>query len=171
MTRTLVGGAIVLVIAAAALLSAGCAETAEDRSRRARPAAERYYEYVKTGDLEGAYRHTLAGSYRAQMPTEAFIKFRRQLAASTGALRGVRLIETADVPQTQRVKLTYALDCERFPNDPPQEILGLEREQGEWRIASIDVKMPKPQQAAPQNLPLPGATPPDGAQKAPAQPR
>jgi hypothetical protein len=155
--RTLFCAALAAVTLVAAVATSGCGESSEKRMRSARPVAERYFEYIKVGDYEGAFRHTLASSYRAQMQQESFVQYRQMLAATTGPIAGASLVESTESAATGRVRLVYTLDSERLKEDPPREVLDLERERGEWRIAAIDVKMPKAKQAGqPQDLPLPG---------------
>ena len=157
MIRTNLRLAIALLSITAAALAAGCGDTTEKRQRSAQPAADRYYEYINVGDYEGAYRHTLSKTYKAMMEPESFVTFRQMVTARTGPVKGRTLVESSENPATGSVRLVYALQTDSFPADPPREILDMVQEDGEWRVGSLDVKMPKtPQPTLPSDMPLPG---------------
>jgi hypothetical protein len=151
------------------LISASCGETPEARLKSAQPTAEKYFEYIKASDYTGAYRNTFSKAHRAQLDLESFNIYRTRLAATTGKLVGVTLVETKDNADIGRVRLVYALQSESHPAAAPTEILDLEREDGEWKISAVDFKLTKPeeQQKKPEGIPLPGFK---GEHKTPAQP-
>lgn len=169
MIRRIRGALIALLLATATLGTGGCGDGAEDRMRAAKPTAEKYLEYVMAGDYEGAYRNTLAKSYRAQMDVDTFVQYRKMFAGRTGQLRGYTLVDSTDNTHIRRVRLIFALEGDGHVNEPPQEVIDLEQEDGEWKIAGLDMKLAKPEKpkSGPSEIPLPLGNRP--AQQPPAR--
>jgi hypothetical protein len=153
-----VGTAVLLL--GVVVAAAGCGETPESRRKAAQAAADQYFEYIKARDYEGAYRNTFSSRHRGELSLEDFVLYRRSLEAWTGPISGYRVVGYHPDPGNNRIRFTYALE----PQDPAKarpsagattEILDLVEEEGEWRVAALNVHRTPP--ANTNAHPQPGA--------------
>lgn len=147
---------VAFVLAGMSVAASGaCAETAESRRRAAQATADRYFERIKVGDYEGAYRNTFSSVFRGELSIEDFEIYHRGLERWTGPIGGFHVVAYAPETQNGRIQLTYALE----PADPARsasrggvthEILQLVEENGEWRISSLDTNRTPASHGVPQ---------------------
>jgi hypothetical protein len=133
------------VVAGVGLLAlVACGQTSEARRRAAQVSADRYFERIKAGEYEAAYKDTFSSAHRDALSIEDFVRYRRGLAAWTGKIGGYHVVAYKPESRAGRIELTYALEAADPARASPSagttyEIVQLVEENGEWRIASLDV--------------------------------
>jgi hypothetical protein len=117
-------------------LSCGESETA--RVERARTGGDRFFAFIKASDFEGAYRDALSKSYRGEVSRDAFIAYRQSLERSFGRLRDYTVVGSEVKPEIGKLRLNYAVRC-GDRQQPNYEILEMVEENGEWRVAGLEI--------------------------------
>lgn len=150
-----------LLVALACVLSLGCSQSAEARRKEAQANADKYLEFLKANDAEGAYKHTFGQTYKSQQSLESWIRFRQGMSNTTGPILNYQVVKYDATPTNPRVSLTYAIQTANV-KDPILETVRLEREGTEWKIVSVEPQM-STQQTPPHTggtqLPIPPAEP------------
>jgi len=157
------------VLAILLLLTFGaCTGTSPESLRKeAQANADKYVEFLKAGDFDGAYAKTFHSDYRRELAPETFNKFRKGIAQTAGQIENYQVVHYDADPSSGTVVLTYAIKYTNLA-DVGREIVKLKRENGEWRITSVEPKIPKaPTEAPTAPVPIPGRgtgpAPPAGA--------
>lgn len=141
----------------------GCgAQSPESRRKEAQANADKYWEYLRANDPEGAYKNTFSENYKRNLPLENFLKFQRGLTERTGAITSYTVVRYDADPQKQQVALGYSVQTEKL-SGPAMFEIKMAPEGSEWRVESVEPKqMPTP----PQQQPAPPQTaPPGGANR------
>lgn len=154
MTRLLTTILLALAFSAAA----ACTGTSPAALRKeAQSNADKYIEFLKARDYEGAYATTLHADFKRQMPLETFLKYRQGLSATVGEVESYQVVHYDADPERGSVTLEYAVKYSKNP-EIGAEVIKLRREGTEWRITSIEPKMPKKASPAP-DITMPGVEP------------
>lgn len=148
---------------------AGCmASSPEALRKEAQSNSDKYVEFLKAGDFESAYAKSMHADYRRQMPIETFVRYRQGLEQTFGAIESYQVVHYDADPERQSVTLTYAVKYSKAP-EPGSEIVKLRREGTEWRVTSIEPKMPQKAPIAP-DITMPGMAPTPQPQPHPTEP-
>ena len=148
------------VLLALALSIAGTACTGDSPAslrKEAQSNADKYIELLKAGDFEGAYVKTFHADYKRQLPLDTFVKYRQGVASTTGAIESYQMVHYDSDTERDSVTLNYAVKYTNMP-EPGTEVVKLRREGTEWRISSVEPKIPKKAPLAP-DITMPGVTP------------
>lgn len=159
MTPTMIRTMTAICVALTVVLTvAGCTASSPEAIRKeAQSNADKYVEYMKAGDFASAYDKTMHSDYKRQLPLETFVKFREGMTNTFGAVESYQVVHYDADPERQSVTLTYSVKYSKVP-EIGQEIIMLRREGTEWRVMSVEPKMPqKPQRV--QDMPTPIAPP------------
>jgi hypothetical protein len=124
-----------------AIVVSGCGPTRESQRKAAQSGAEKYFELVKAGQYAEAYQRTFTKGHQRQMSQESFETYRRAFAAQTGAIRAVTLVKANERPGAMGFHMVYALEGANA-QQPAYEILDVELEGDDWKIASVDRRLP-----------------------------
>lgn len=152
MTRIATTILLALVISMA---GTACTGTSPEALRKeAQSNADKYLEFMRAGDFEGAYAKTLHADYKRQLALETFLKYREAIASTAGAIESYQVVHYDSDVERESVTLDYAVKYSRMP-EPGTEIVKLRREGTEWRITSIEPKIPKKAAPAP-DVTMPG---------------
>ncbi len=135
------------------LLVVGCSQSAAARRKEAQANGDKYLEFLKANDAEGAYRNTFSSAYQAQQSLDSWLRFRQGMAHVTGPILNYQVVKYDAPENSPRVSLTYAIQTANI-KDPVLENIKLEREGSEWKIVSVE-----PQFSQQQTPPQPGGTP------------
>ena len=147
---------ILLALAVSIVASACTGDSPASLRKEAQSNADKYIELLKVGDFEGAYVKTFHAEYKRQLPLETFVKYRQGVAATTGAIESYQMVHYDADTERDSVTLSYAVKYTNMP-EPGTEIVKLRREGTEWRISSVEPKIPKKALPAP-DITMPGVT-------------
>jgi hypothetical protein len=128
-------------LVALVLAAAGCGESQESRRRAAQSGAEKYIELVRSEQYAEAYERTFSTSYKRKLELESFARYRQMLAASTGPIRSATLVKASELPNTDGMRLIYALEGANA-QQPAFEIIDVIPESDEWKVAALDMQAP-----------------------------
>ena len=135
-----------------------CGSSPAERRKAAQANGDKYFEFLKAEDYEGAYRHTFSTAHKQQLPIETFVRFRQAYAAQTGKIVDYEVVEYSADPEKEFVTLVYSIRTDKFPV-PVSEVVKMQMEGTEWRIASIEPRRPTIQPANSNNqntsIPMP----------------
>ena len=151
---------LMTVLLALALSIAGTACTGDSPAslrKEAQSNADKYIEFMKAGDFEGAYVKTFHAEYKRQLALETFVKYRQGVAQTAGSIDSYQMVHYDADTERDSVTLNYAVKYSNMP-EPGTEIVKLRREGTEWRISSVEPKIPKKAPLAP-DITMPGVTP------------
>ncbi len=154
MTRP--GITILLALAVSIAASACTGDSPESLRKEAQSNADKYIELLKAGDFEGAYLKTFHADFKRQLSLETFLKFRQGVASTAGTIESYQMVHYDADTERDSVTLNYAVKYSNMP-EPGTEIVRLRREGTEWRISSVEPKMPKKALPAP-DITMPGVT-------------
>ena len=133
MTRIATTILLALVISMA---GTACTGTSPEALRKeAQSNADKYLEFMRAGDFEGAYAKTLHADYKRQLALETFLKYREAIASTAGAIESYQVVHYDSDVERESVTLDYAVKYSRMP-EPGTEIVKLRREGTEWRLRS-----------------------------------
>jgi hypothetical protein len=136
-----------LVALALAVAALGCGTSKESARKAAQSNADKYYELLKAGNPEGAYRMTFSERYRGHLQLETFLRYQERFTSSYGAVQEYEVTDAQIDDALTSVKLTYTLKTANVQH-PVEETLRLRQEGSEWRIESVEPRMrPQPQEA------------------------
>ena len=113
--------------------------------------------FWKAGDFEGAYVKTFHAEYKRQLSLETFVKYRQGIAQTAGTIDSYQMVHYDADTERDSVTLNYAVKYSNMP-EAGTEIVKLRREGTEWRISSVEPKIPKKALPAP-DITMPGVTP------------
>jgi hypothetical protein len=151
-----------------ALSSGGCGTSVESHKKAARSNADKYYELLKAGNPEQAYRETFSDTYKLQLPIESFLKYQQLYTSRYGPVVDYSVTDSTYDAEREMIVMTYSINTSTSPT-PLADIVRLGRVGSEWRIVSVEPKNLRPQSQQPQP-PAGSAQPPAGAPPA-APPR
>ena len=133
-------GALALVVSLAAMLATGCGTSEEAMQKAAKSNADKYYELVRLGKYEDAYRQTFSETYKGQLPIDTYTRYQQQYRSRLGQLEEFEVTESTVDADAERISLTYSLKVGSAP-DPVSEIVRLRKDGSEWRIDSIEPRL------------------------------
>lgn len=151
-------------IAVAALLVVsfavfGCSQSPEARRKEAQANADKFLEFIKANDPEGAYRNTFSSTYKSQQSLDSWVRFCQGMSHTTGPIVNYQVVKYDAPAGSPRVTLTYAIQAANI-QDPFQETIRLEREGTEWKIISVEPQFKPPPTTQQQQAPgQPGSAP------------
>ena len=147
-----------LLVMLVSIAVTGCTGTSPEALRKeAQSNADKYVEFLRASDFEGAYAKSMHSEYKRQLSLETFVKYREGLASTLGAVESYQMVHYEADPEREAVTLTYSVKYANMP-DPGTEVVKLRREGTEWRITSVEPKVPKKALPAP-DITMPGQTP------------
>lgn len=154
MTRPLT--TVLLALALSIAVTACTGDSPASLRKEAQSNADKYIELMKAGDFEGAYVKTFHAEYKRQLALETFVKYRQGIAQTAGNIDSYQMVHYDADTERDAVTLNYAVKYANMP-EPGTEIVKLRREGTEWRISSVEPKIPKKAQLAP-DITMPGVT-------------
>lgn len=156
-----------LCVLAMSIAAIGCTGSSPEALRKeAQANADKYLEFLKAGDFEGAYSKTLHSDYKRQMSEDSFVKYRQGFVHTAGALDSYQMVHYDADTERGTVTLNYAVKYTQMA-ETGSEIVKLRREGTEWRITSIEPKLPQKAPYAP-DITMPGYAPPSNQPAPPA---
>jgi hypothetical protein len=158
MTRRAVPTAVALL---ALCLAASCgAQSPESRRKEAQANGDKYWEFLRANNPEGAYNNTFSANYKRNLPIESFLKFNQALTDRTGPVTSYTVVRYDADPEKTYVSLGYSVQLEKLPG-PALFELKMVTDGTEWRVDSVEPKqMPQPPQPQQSQGPLPQSAPP-----------
>jgi hypothetical protein len=151
-------------LALAALL-AGCGPNAASVRKQAQANADKYFEFLKAGDLQGAYDNTFSANYKRMLSPDSYIKFQQFINARAGDVQDYTADDDPKIDLDRHtVTFTYAVKTANLPSALAYDVK-MVQEGSEWRIDNLEPKFPRTGQPPP-SAPLPKKAP---APEAPAK--
>ena len=85
-------------IAVAALLVVsfavfGCSQSPEARRKEAQANADKFLEFIKANDPEGAYRNTFSSTYKSQQSLDSWVRFCQGMSHTTGPIVNYQVVK------------------------------------------------------------------------------
>jgi hypothetical protein len=140
-SRSIRSSAILSAVFLAVFVGAACGPNEEAEKRAAQSGAEKYFEFVKAGKYDEAYRRTFTSDFRSKLSVDSFEKYRSDMAMSTGTLKAVTLVKVAPKKSGDALRLTFALEGEKL-TQPAYEILDMRMDGDDWKVDSLDKASP-----------------------------
>lgn len=155
-------------LAVAALVAglAGCKPNAASVRKEAQANADKYFEFLKAGDLEGAYNNTFSENYKGQLPIGSYVKFQKALNDAGGEVVDYAANDNPKIDLDRHtVSFVYTVKVARA-QQPLDYTVRMVQQGSEWRVDSIEPKFsnvaapPQPNMKLPQKPPEQPAAPP-----------
>jgi len=150
---------------------AGCGPNAASVRKEAQANADKYFEFVKAGNLEGAYNNTFSANYKRQLDRESYVRFQQAVNNKFGEIQEYAVADEPKIDLDRHsVVFVYNVKSANMATVLNYNVR-MVQEGSEWRIDAVE---PKFSQMTPEgpSAPLPKkAPPPENApapQKAPA---
>jgi hypothetical protein len=154
-----------LAVAALVGMLAACGTSPETRRKEAQSNGDKYWEFLKAGNPEGAYNNTFSSRYKRDLPLDLYLKFNKALEATFGTVRDYQVVHYDANPDRTLLVLTYRVETTNS-QEPLMFDVKMGQEGTEWRVDQVEPKIPGQAPAAPPALPIRPPTKPP----APAKP-
>ena len=155
-TRTPMLLALIFLIASIA----ACGPNAASVRKEAQANADKYFEFVKAGNLEGAYRNTFSANYKGQLDLETYTRFQQALTAQAGDIENYSAADNPKIDLDRHtVGFVYSVKTTKMATTLDFDVR-MVQEGSEWRIDALDPKFskvaaPEPNTKLPQKQPAP----------------
>jgi hypothetical protein len=143
-----------LLAATIVLAVSGCSTSPAALQKAAQANADKYYEFLKTGNPEGAYREVFSKAYKSNLNLELYLKYRAGVDGKLGRIVEYQVADAKVDANMKVVTMTYLLRTTNLP-EPMKEVVRFRLEGTEWRMDEF-----VPQYTAPKPAPAPPTGPP-----------
>jgi hypothetical protein len=126
----------------------GCSTSEAALQKAAQANADKYYELLKTGNPEGAYRDIFSKAFKSNMDLERYLKYRQGIDGRLGSIVEYQVAEAKVDPNLKVVTMTYLLRTSHL-QEPMKEVVRFRLEGSEWRMDEFEPQYAKPKPAQP----------------------
>lgn len=143
-----------LLAAAIVVVVSGCGSSPAALQKAAQANGDKYYEFLKTGNPEGAYREVFSKAYKSNLDLERYLKYRAGVDGRLGRIVEYQVADANVDADKKVVTMTYLLRTSHL-QEPMKEVVRFRLEGAEWRMDEF-----VPQYTPPKPAPAPPTGPP-----------